>query len=803
MRIIGYLCFYFTLGVIALIVFNNYLQKPIQLINIPYQLPNDVQVQTSKTYLLDIDKPLKFNLALAPDKVWLASSASITNKNQNILSNYQMSLEFFDAKDKLLFSHEHHTQTSIEQLQEVSGTRIPLRFFDDLDYSVGKSRSIYIRQDQYKNASYVVIHLLKKSKDIENIAVSFYQHTLTDNNLSPLMSWQRFSDSQKQEKAKAHALTADFLEPQEQFALAIKRWDPIAPEGIPNQDYSQRNLYRISPNGSYWSNAIDIKQFDHISDNYKAVTYAVHDKTSVTFRLQHGYTADKPYHVTMTWHPPHAGLPITKQYNFSQNSVEIKETFERGLVEFSSSIPVSITASQYDESKFPNEEHFISTYQVDDSNALTYELNNDDQAILPLRISMYQYQLLGQEKEQNPLVITYQWLDANKNEVKSGEFEINDLPNSYIQLHSPEPSDQLLYSKLSYFNIPKTVKSIVFNSSGRGLINVAMSPTNLDYTKQFPNHKRNWFDDETMRNRWHELRPDNWQLIAQSGSRHLLKTYHKPVTIAPEILAGDYNSQLLDTLPSGLFWRELLLPFSNINRVTQPNTQFVYSRIKSNENFKIDPTLEASPSLLFIKPNSDISKLNLHINGKKFAAQSLAGHWGKIKLNETKINNNIKYSNNDILWFINYQPVNGKDSYHARKAVAISQKQPVTFSVNKTSVKSNLLIRYYPSDKFETTLSINIDKPLQVGINTAFTRRSQRWQLAADNNLSGLVMQSNIKVGKEHRVPISLLDDLPQGNYQITISAESNSTGFIAVSQTTLGVENNQPIFSETGTNHD
>jgi hypothetical protein len=788
MRLIGNIFFYLLIiSATGYLIEDNLLQL-LSDAKTPYIIPNDIDTDISKTYLIGKDNALYFKLSQAPKKVWLASTARIkVQKIPELSLEYQLQIDFLDSSSQIIYSHQHNTKTDVEKDLTIDQLIIPQRFFETIDFKAAKSRSVYFSKDKYKEAHTVRVSLNQLSDTIKDVAISLYQRQRRDSKLSPYVTWQRMSPAEKNSKTKLHALPADFIDENEQYSYAQYRWDPIAPNGVLGRNIQQITLYKISKKEGFWPTLLWNNQIENIADNHKATTFAVHQEEEVTFSLIHAYKEDKNYQVTVKWYPPYVGLPRVKKYDFSSASSIIKQSFGRGLVEITSTIPVDVSAIKYDESAFPNEKHFISTYLINDSQTIDFEIDNINKELIPVRLDIRQYNMLYQPSDEKPFVVQFQWLNKQGQIIKTGSITTSIIPDAYQQIVSNESYDQVSMASSKHFVLPPDVSRIRLTSPKDVLASLSLSFKNIKHTKALPIQTRNWFDYPDNIKYWHELKPLNWQELEQQGQRFSIRFYHKPVFIAPEILSGDFQSNAVPTINDNFIWRDLMTPYFRHSRITDANPQFTYSRIKKNSyvNRLVDKDKENSAaSLFFTRKSNAPKKVDLSLNNKIIKPDVIMEKWGKINLLQKSESYKIDFSDNDIHWYLNQQVVQA-DSYIARRGAFIEENAPITFSVNKVTDNSTLLLRFFSIENSYAELSIKIKTPTFPGIYEELTRKKQHYKLTPLNNNLGFAMQSNHRIGQEHKMTLNLLSDLPKGVYELEVKLMTKSKGFIALNEIT------------------
>lgn len=806
MRLIGNFLFYLLILLATVYLVKDRFMLLLTTAKNPYIIPDNIDTNISRTYLIEKDNALYFKLSQAPKKVWLASTARFKTQNQpELVAKYQLQIDFLDSNNQVIFSHQHNTQTEVEKYLLIEQLTIPLRFFETVDYKAAKSRSVHFSKDKYLEAHTVRISLNQLTDNLKDVAISFYQRQLRDSKLSPYVTWQRMSLPDKKYRAKWHALPADFIGQSEQYAYAQYYWDPIAPNGTPGVDVQAINLYKISKQEGFWPTLLWNNQIENLADNYKAATFAVHEAEEVTFSVNHAYKEDKNYQVTVKWYPPYADLPDIKKYNISSASSQIKQSFAPGLVEITSTIPVDVSAIKYQESAFPNEKHFISTYLLSDAKTLDFKIDNFNKELIPVRIDIRQHNMINQPSHERPFSVKFQWLDKQDKVIKSGDIATNITPDIYQQIISNESYDQVSMVSSTYFILPANVNKIRLISPKEVLASLSLSFERINHSKSLPEQVRNWFDFPENVKYWHELKPQKWQQLEQLGQKYTIRVFHKPIFISPEILAGDFQSNSVPTLDDNFVWRDLMTPYIRHNRITKANPQFTYSRIKKNTkvNRLVDKDKENSAPSLFFTRKSEVPKhVDLTLNNEPIKPSIVIGKWGRINLLQKAESYQIDTNNNDIHWYLNQQEVK-KDSYLARRGAFIEESAPITFNVDKTTDNTTLLLRYFSIDKRYAELSIRIKAQTSPGVYEQLTRKVHHYKLTSDDKNLGFVMQSNHRIGQEHKITINLLSDLPKGSYELEVKLNTKSKGFIALNEITTEPVSSLTTYKGVGVAHD
>jgi hypothetical protein len=389
--------------------------------------------------------------------------------------------------------------------------------------------------------------------------------------------------------------------------------------------------------------------------------------------------------------------------------------------------------------------------------------------------------------------------------IKSGDIATNTTPDIYQQIVSTESYDQVSMASSKYFILPANVNQIRLTSPKEVLASLSLSFERIDHSKSLPEQVRNWFDFPENVKYWHELKPQKWQQLEQLGQRYPVRFFHKPIFISPEILVGDFQSNSVPTLDDDFVWRDLMTPYIRHNRIATANSQFTYSRIKTNTtvNRLVDKDKETSaPSLFFTRKSKVPQKVDLTINNELINPSMVIGKWGRINLLQKAESYQIDTNNNDIHWYLNQQEVK-KDSYLARRGVFIEENSPITFNVDKTTDNTTLLLRYFSIDKRYAELSIRIKAQTSPGVYEQLTRKVHHYKLTSDDNNLGFVMQNDHRIGQEHTTTINLLSDLPNGVYELEVKLSTESKGFIALNEITTEPVSSVTTYKGVGVAHD
>jgi|GEM_PF-3598999 len=788
MRFLGNVLFYLLIILATGYLLKNSVIELLTAAKTPYIIPKDIDTNITINYLISKDDALSFKLSQAPEKVWLASTARLKTQNQpEAIAQYQLQVDFLDSNNQVIYSHQHNTQTDAEKDLLIDQLTIPQRFFETLDFKAAKSRSVYFSKDKYAEAHSVRVSLNNLTDNIKDVAISFYQRQHSNSKLSPDVRWQRMSVIDKKNKTKKHALPVDFIDENEQYAYAKYRWDPVAPDGMPEVNFQQMKLYKISKKKGFWPTLLWNNQIENLADNYKAVTFAVNQEEEITFNLRHPYKEDKDYGVTVKWYPPYASLPDVKKYYFSSASSKINQSFGRGLVEITSTIPVAVTALKYKESAFRNEKNFISTYLISDSRSIDFEIDNINKESVLIRIDLRQHNMMEQANHEKPFLVGFQWLDKQGKVIKTGDIATNITPDIYQQIVSNESYDRVSMASSKYFILPANVNTIRLTSSKEVLASLSLRFEGMYHSKSLPAEVRNWFVFPDKVKYWHELKPQHWQQLEQQGRRYPIRTYHKPIFISPEIHLGDSKSNSVPTLGDHFVWRDLMTPFRDDNHITRLNSRFTYSRIKTNTNVKriVDKDkANSAPSLFFTRKSKRPQNTDLTINNKAITPSVVNVAWGRIDLLQKVESYQIDISNNDIHWYLNQQEVK-KDSYLARRGIFIEKKSPIIFKVSKKANNTKLLLLFFSIENRYAELSIKIKAPSNPGVYDELTRKNKLYKLTSNSKKLGFAMQSSHSLGQEHKMAINLLSDLPTGEYEMEVQLNNNVSGFIALNEIT------------------
>ncbi|MBV1932357.1 MAG: hypothetical protein KUG71_11655 [Porticoccaceae bacterium] len=807
MRLVGRILLFAVVLGLGIWLGNIYLLQSKNFSTIPYALPEDVETTVSKVYLVTEGKPLEFKLSQAPKKIRLSSAARII-ENESAAREYTYSLlyEFVNKAGDVLSSHTHSYLTEPEQTIVLDSQTVPLRFFNTRNYLVGKIQSIYFTASEFKRAELIRITLLDKSELINDIGISVYKKSLTNSKLAPDVVWARYSEQQKNNKAKWNALPPEFIHQDEKKVLAEYRWAPIAPGGTLGADFKRLSLYRLSLKNGLELNPLRNNVVDNLADNDKAVTFPVHKPGQVKFKLSHDFLPNKSYQISILWHPPHNGATRNETLDFDQSEVSFVREFERGLVEIRSTIPVSVLAISDDVDVLPDDRHMYTAYLVDKDQGIDFSIQSDDQTMTPASLDVRKFTSANHGSSGAEVKAQYWWLDKAGKVVRMGFLKTSNVPDPYRQLPTGQQVSVLYRSVPTYFMLPPEVKTIQVTSDAPILTRLSISPLNIKYFKQLPRHKRSWFDDAEAVAPWYNQKPGDWRGLERSQRKFLLRRFHTPVTIAPEILSGDFHNQGTRVVSANHLWRDLMVPFVSKQQVLSPNLAYIYSPVSSGKAFTqaSDQNKAKRTRLFFLRSSEQPSPVRLSINDQRDQEYWMVGRWDLIELDGIVDGSNVvNFLDNDDRWYMNHQVAGGEEAYRLRRATGITENQSVSFLVSKTSEKTSLVLRYFSLKDKPARLSVKINDAPEVGAYSAFTRRRHRWQLSALNGAPGYVLKSDRQVGGEHQMSFGLYSDLPQQDYEITVTLEEGE-GYVALNQVSIGAAAKVTVYkADEGGEHD
>ena len=195
--------------------------------------PDGAGLPAHRGYWLADNRTLKFNLESGRLKVRLLANAALDGLNaiEDRYGYYSIAYRVLDAEDRELANTEYFMRLHSTQYDG------QLKWsFDDRAYLPTDTNLFYLDLAALSNAVRLELTVGQSSAPIRGISVRpYHQELRREDRLERY--WQRLHESKRARAAQANSFEAEFLTERERQNLVRRRWRPLVPIGVEDDDY--------------------------------------------------------------------------------------------------------------------------------------------------------------------------------------------------------------------------------------------------------------------------------------------------------------------------------------------------------------------------------------------------------------------------------------------------------------------------------------------------------------------------------------------------------------------------------------
>ncbi len=769
----------------------------------PYLLSESNKPQRSQLYIFNDNNKIEYTLSQSPEKLWLSSIVLFTDASgRTIQHDFELLFEAIAGSGDIIksrrlnFSAQKADQVELPDLAEA----IPEFFTMDINVQVSAPQNVYFKIDQ--DIKKVRVSLLQKSKQIANIGLRLYQKVKRSSRLTPIDSWERLSNAQRRKLTEYFPYNLAELSTQEKANLARFRWQPVIPVGTPGLNYILASLFRV-PNDIIQNNHSLLDTQNHNADENRHVTFPIHEAGQYTLSATHLF-GNRTFNLSFRWHSlnqQRSQLPAPTNIEFSGSSASHTLKLERGLLEITSSIPVSLELHSKDTTVIDHQ-HITPTYVLNDNAPLIYSIVHSDPHPTPVKVSFQQYA----DSEIAPLhkgTLTMQLLDSNGEIWQEIKQDINNEPANYYQTTGTEFFTWLSKKQDSFIRVPSHIRTLKIHSKIPTLVGVSTRPESIPTIRNLPEENRNWFDFEGRIPDWYSINPDNKNTYINQGKMATIRYYHQPLTPKEMENTNWQFDSLLANRP-GLINHELMVPITHLTNLEPspllfqalPSGQLIKS-LKHNGK-------QNNTTLFFIKNNNQPEQIAWSINNQQQGPFWVAGKWGMTELPIQLENGSaVNWQNDSILWFANAleehdeiisnvgSAEKSKSAYVKRRTVALSVNNPLTITMNKTTKEQTVSFSLYPTStkNIEVLVELFLTNQERTLYSDSHTLSKRIFVITPSDQLSGFKLFSSDRLQEREVFYFPLLNDIPPQEISIRITLLSGDTAYLNAIQKVIETE--------------
>ncbi len=767
-------------------------------------------------YTLKKDVWLSFPLQANEEKLRILSNAIIEN-NYEIDDKdrflYSINYEILDDKNKIIKNGRFYHRASQKKYQDVNtgksyvSTSIYPATENPLD-----SRIHILNLRGLENADKIRLKAGEFQYPIKRIIVRSYQKKkITERKLD--YAWQRMGDERRQSLAKVSVYNADIINDKEKKQLVSNQWAPMGPLGVDDEDYFVQKIYVVRE----IENDIQLN-VDSVPSNgmviypnrYGVITLPeANNNIKFTWEL---FSTQKENSQSGKIKVEWWGHPATQYKNLTVQLIknEFHQFLQNGVIRLSADKPIVVRVWKVNLDNSATEITPKAAYLrlfSPASPGLVYKINHINGYKSPYRFDVRSF------SEQKSYRIEYQLLDKYDRIIKKGYLN----PSQELSPYDAVVADTdrwLTEPQRFYFNLPKEVKKIRFNSEAGIWVSAFTRPKNLAHSITDP---LNADERKTSIPVWFAVRPHNWKSYLIKGRSQLITIQRHPPKINQQLLAGQYNWQqflpdhewkgryVLNELEGRQVFREEALSsrFHLIDHNIENEIEFVSKYSASS----------IRPKLIYSRDIDKEDEVSIYLNDKLLYKSLIIGKTGEIQLPYIKPGRykfRISLAGNadeessvisSYRLFVNY--IKAENNLFIKRMAINVADNGLTFNVLKESNEELLALRVYTptnnNNDFQIDIKINgIDgRPIGPLYDWTVGRRTYKLK-DLKNNKRPIMLNTDKDIKAERLFFIPIGNDVVKNEYyQVEVKLDSDVNAYVLLTRTLPGMYPNRYLYSD------
>ncbi|MEK8021159.1 MAG: hypothetical protein VSS75_030170 [Candidatus Parabeggiatoa sp.] len=778
--------------------------------------------QKRTVYKLDRQAWTVFPILPKQNVLRVLSNATIPHThslNSELEWQYVLHYQILDKTGQLLSEQTYHQRTKVTVYQDRHAeNRVRAVFYIDPNQQPTDGRNMLINLSDTPNAALVRLRLQSADPDIIDVGIRVYwQQTWDEFKLDYL--WLRLSDREKRDLTRGSLYEHDLLTQQEKRNLLRERWAVIGPLGVSGREYYPREIYihkemegdivrlpvesyGILVNGLHWVTVPLLEQGGQI-----------HLHFSEALPLPGQPATQLPVKITVKWYGRQSKERSTHTFVWDGSENGFESEFAGGLLEISAdqAVMMRVFLKKAKVQEITPPPVHLSTTLIQKDMPAEFKINHVQRQSIPVRINLRRLLERNALTEPSPCRVTYTLLNAKGGTQKTGTMPLTQARSFYDRSTKQwweqfEVSDADSY----YILIPPKSVTLRLTSPCMALVAVYNRPTGLLRTTRIPEDYYYTPDKSERLPAWFRLRPQNYAVLSEQNRTPLLRIQRRPPSDEAdiEIMAGRYTWE--DYRPEGQYRSRYLLTLRDSELpIRDQALGAFYQEIPKNSPLIlqfVNTRRTIQPNLIYFRQTRKPVKIRILLDNRLHYEGYLTGYRGELKLPKftaTTHRLHLKVIGPGQFLINHAKPKEGQAIYIKRLAHRFDAKG-LQFTYEKRSQDKELVSArvYLPKEtqeRLQVQVTLGAEAKIKATHNTGWTFPQRQYDLRAAGEGEIVVLNKRnefVDVGQFFVIPLQ--DDLPAGEYQITLKPQKTLGAYLTLSKITAGLEEQRQFFSET-----
>lgn len=758
---------------------------------------------------------LEFDIPDQQSVIRILSNASLIHEEWELEDQeypYVIEYQLLDDDGQLLSEVLYHHRSHVSQPKEdeLLG-KVPRQFYTEGELLPADGRLMMINMHGLQNPKRLRMRLHSGDPRLQDVVVRCYiRESVAEHKLA--YQWARMSEKKREFLARGSIYEHALLSEVEKRNLLTNMWQPMGPIGVRGRDYHDRALYTLRDYEELPELRGDDIQpaglwIDRWVNGIVPVPYGGGEVRLEFSPLDPEQVMDG--RVEIYWSGP--GVNNRKQFEqlITQSEGHFQQVLENGILDIRSDIPLLVRAFLLEGDtplEITPETSYLRGYFTSSEQWVEFPIDHYEQQIMPARFDFRRSVLDPLFPDSSEQDILYQILDRSGKVIRSGKLDYSFQFSHYDRSLDKESGRYLSLPQRYYFNFDKRAHKVRFRSTSPLLVSGYSRPYELPLLIRVPKDYFGQVEDEQPT--WFVLLPANRAELELAKKNVLLRLQSAPPEDDPRLLQGEYQWQ--EYRPRGDWLaRDLLLPREPGLPLRSESLAAVYNAMPANQEHRITLQSEAwlkqiRPTLFYQRESATPIMLRVLLDGIEWYRAEIAQQRGELRL-PTVVPGEYRLqivAEEGAEFYLNY--TRGAAPLIKRLSNRFDASH-LSFSYPKVSDGAEVLSArwHVPIEQVEPSrleVSITLEQRLLNRPLLGWTVHKRIYELSPNRQ------QDTALWGTQHqwldggeRFFIPMDEDLPAGDYQITLRRSSGSAGYLSLSQLTPGAVESYRLFREEG----
>ncbi|MBD1581480.1 hypothetical protein [Pseudoalteromonas sp. S16_S37] len=422
----------------------------------------------SNVHWLTQDKPLIYTFTASQTaSIRVLSNAIFSQSDYQQTADYATEYTLLDADQGVLSQAVYHHTSKLARDEQQQQVKQIIENRQSLAVSTGQS--FYLNHSQFKNATAIAFRLIPDSPVLQGVVIRVHSKEKT----SPTdiySAWLRYPLPWRARISNYHTLGANALSEQEIFNAVKFDWRKLAPQGVPNVDFTTDTLYETLPYNiqSYDFSASQLSLDGFFTDQTLSASIDVAQQQDIYF------STTAPEALTIRWYDHNQWQPAQQLTAIKTNTTNLYKlpNVQSGMLTIKSD--TAVLSQWFLADRQPIDPLHSQYYQLSNQDIVRYSVTSDSHLKLDVRAKGHTRLKVNIYDQQDTLINSYiAVLEAHNSQfdrvinedtqrttiAASNQLYLHRVPpnSAYITVQSDSPMAFKLYVRKATYHYQATL----------------------------------------------------------------------------------------------------------------------------------------------------------------------------------------------------------------------------------------------------------------------------------------------------------------------------------------------------------